>query len=63
MFLLLHQPVTKDQILNNVTRTTSKIGPILSPDGKLIATDNEMAPEFNDYLCDLMTPSTIHHID
>ena len=49
--------------MNDVTRTTSKIGPILSPDGKLKATDNEMAPEFNDYLCDLMTPSTIHRFD
>jgi hypothetical protein len=49
--------------MNDVTRTTSKIGPILSQDGKLKATDNEMAPELNDYLCNLMTPSTIHHIN
>ena len=49
--------------MNDVTRTTSKIGPILSQDGKLKATDNEMAPELNDYLCNLMTPSTTHHIN
>ena len=49
--------------MNEATRKTSKIGPVLTPDRNLKATDSEMAPSFNDFLCDLMTPSTIHHID
>jgi hypothetical protein len=49
--------------MNEVTRTTSTIGPILTPEGKLRSSDKGMASAFNDYLCNLMKPSTKHNID
>ena len=49
--------------MNEVTRTTSTIGPILTPEGKLRSSDKGMASAFNDYLCDLMKLSTKHNID
>ena len=49
--------------MNEITSTTQKIGPILTPDGKMKVTNKEMAPAFNDFLCDQMTPSSAHNIN
>ena len=44
--------------MNEITRKTKSIGPIFNNEGKLRSSDAEMAKAFNDFLCDLMKPST-----
>ena len=51
------------RFMNGITQKTKTLGPILTPDGKLRSSDKDMSPSFNDYLCDLMPPSTRHNIN
>ena len=45
--------------MSEITRKTKSIGPILNGEGKLRTSDADMAKAFNDFLCDLMKPSSI----
>ena len=51
------------RFMNEITRKTKSIGPIISSNGKLKSSDKDMAKAFNDFLCDLMKPSSTTKID
>ncbi len=51
------------RFMNEITRKTKTLGPILNGEGKLRTSDAGMAKAFNDYLCDLMKPSSTTKID
>ena len=44
--------------MSEITRKTKTIGPIITNEGKLKSSDRDMAKAFNDFLCDLMKPSS-----
>jgi len=46
------------RFMNEITRKTKTLGPILNGEGKLRTSDADMARAFNDFLCDLMKPSS-----
>lgn len=46
------------RFMSEITRKTKTIGPIIAKDGKLKSSDSDMAKAFNDFLCDLMKPSS-----
>ena len=48
--------------MNAITYKTKTLGPIIS-DGKLRSSDDEMAEAFNDFLCNIMTPSSTYSVD
>ena len=50
------------RFMNEITRKTKTIGHIISKNGSLKTADKEMAEAFNDYLCDLMEPSSNTHV-
>ena len=50
------------KFMNAITYKTKTLGPIIS-DGKLRSSDNEMAEAFNDFLCNIMTPSSTYSVD
>ena len=49
--------------MNEITRKTKTLGPILTGEGKLRTSDAGMAKAFNDFLCDLMKPSSTNKIN
>ena len=51
------------KFMNAITYKAKTLGPIFSGDGKLKTSDKEMADAFNDFLCNLMTPSSDYDID
>ena len=51
------------KFMNAITYKTKTLGPIMSTDGKLKTSDKEMSVSFNDFLCNLMTPSSAYDID
>ena len=46
------------RFMSEITRKTRSIGPIITSEGKLKSTDEDMAKAFNDFLCDLIKPSS-----
>ena len=46
------------RFMSEITRTTKSIGPIISNEGELKSSDADMAKAFNNFLCDLMKPSS-----
>ena len=44
--------------MRKITQKTKTIGPIITSEGKLKSSDADMAKAFNDFLCDLMKPSS-----
>ena len=46
------------RFMSEITRKTKTIGSIFNNEGKLRSSDADMAKAFNDFLCDLMKPST-----
>ena len=46
------------RFMNEIMRKTKSIGAIIAKDGTLKSKDAEMAEAFNDFLCDLMEPSS-----
>ena len=51
------------RFMNDITRKTVTLGPIRTAEGLLLSKDKDMATAYNDYLCDLMLPSTTAAID
>ena len=47
---------------NAITYKAKTLGPIKSENGELKTSDKEMAESFNNFLCNLMTPSSNHNI-
>ena len=50
------------KFMNAITYKTKTLGPIISG-GKLRTSDKEMTEAFNDFLCNLMTPSSAYDVD
>ena len=50
------------RFMNSINYKVKSLGPIMS-NGKLKTTDKEMSESFNNFLCDLMTPSSHYDID
>ena len=46
------------RFMSGITRTTKSTGPIINSEGKLKSSDADMVKAFNDFLCDLMKPSS-----
>ena len=46
------------RFMSEITRKTRSIGPIITSEGKVKSTDEDMAKAFNDFLCDLIKPSS-----
>merc|ERR1712086_491603 len=51
------------KFVNAITHKTKTLGPIMSTDGKLMTSDKDQSETFNDFLCNLMTPSSEHDTD
>ena len=62
----LHLAVDKNmnlyKFMNAINYKVKTLGPILSK-GKLKTSDKEMSESFNNFLCDLMTPSSPHDLN
>ena len=50
------------KFMNAINYKVKTLGPMIS-NGKLKTTDKEMSESFNNFLCDLMTPSSLHDIN
>ena len=50
------------KFMNAINYKIKTLGPIMA-DGKLKTSDKEMSDAYNNFLCDLMTPSSHHNID
>ena len=50
------------KFMNAINYKIKTLGPIMA-DGKLKTSDKDMSDAYNNFLCDLMTPSTPHNID
>ena len=50
------------KFMNAITYKAKTLGPIKSENGELKTSDKEMAESFNNFLCNLMTPSSNHNI-
>ena len=51
------------RFMNSINYKVKTLGPIKAEDGSLKTTDREMSESFNNFLCNLMTPSSTHNIN
>ena len=50
------------KFMNAINYKAKTLGPIMS-NGRLKTSDKDMSDSFNNFLCDLMTPSSLHKVD